>query len=433
MNHAAHAPQPLSRLTASPWLIVASGYLIGLLTSGLLAYTRGSFLVPIAEEIGSSRLELSLGFTIASAATAISAPIAGYLLDRYPVRRIALLLALWTSVGYFALAAIDGKLGLFIVMGLCFGLATYHLGGPTPAKLIVEWFDARRGLALSLISMGASTAGVLTPPIATALIESIGWRMTLVSFGVMIMTVVVPLVLLTMRNAPHRGDRATMAAPAVQTTQATPDINVEGDAAARAAIPLSVDRAWRRGEYLRNPNFWAVVIIFGTMGCIFSGVTLHLFPHTTDLGIDSIRASFIVSAMALMALISKPLFGWLVDHFDPRISVAVALLTQTGGVALLLFGATYPAILLAAAAFGTGYGGMVPLRNALTAITFGRQSFGEVSGAMRTSMAPLTMSGMPLAGWIFDTTGSYAVAFTVFIGLYLVAIAAIALLRFRAA
>lgn len=398
------------------WVIVAASYLVGLLTSGLLSYTRGIFLVPMAAELGSSRLELSVAFTISGIVAALSAPTAGYLLDRYPVPRMMVLMAIWTALGYFAVAAVDGRLGLFIVMGAFFGLATFHLGGPAPAKLVVDWFQARRGFALSLISMGASTAGVLTPPLATALIEALGWRWTFVIYGVVTLVVVVPLILLTLRPAPVPEQTGAVAGqPSV------------GPAPAAAR---TIDRVWTRREYLTNGTFWGIVIIFGVMGCVFGGVSLHLFAHLTDIGLSPLEASFVLSVMAGLALVSKPLFGALVDRLDGRVSVLVALGAQTLGMVLLLAAEGYASALVAAIVFGFGYGGMVPLRSALTAIGFGARSFGEVSGAMRTAMAPLTMGGMPLAGWIFDLYGSYAVAFITFIVLYVGAIAAVLLLRF---
>jgi MFS family permease len=399
------------------WIIVGASYLVGLLTGGLLAYTRGLFLVPMAEAFGSSRLELSLGFTISGIVAALTAPLAGYLLDRYPVPRLMVLMALWTVLGYWALALIHGPFGLYLVMGVFFGLATLHLGGVAPAKLVVDWFDQRRGLALSLIAMGASTAGVVTPPLAAALIEWLDWRWTFVVYGFVTLLVVVPLIVVALRPAPLQpGPVATGSASA--------------DGADAVATPLNVDRRWRRREYLASPPFWGIVVIFGVMGCVFSGVSLHLFAHLTDVGIEPIQASFVLSLMAALALISKPAFGALVDRLDARISVVVSLAAQLIGVWLLLTASTYLALAVAAAAFGFGYGGMVPLRNALTAIGFGRLSFAEITGASRTAMAPLTLGGMPLAGWIFDVYGSYSAAFVTFMAMFALALLAVLLLRF---
>jgi MFS family permease len=410
------------------WIIVVTGYLVGLLTSGLHSYTRGIFLVPMAATLESSRLELSLGFTIAGLVAAGTAPLAGWLLDRWPIRRLMTAMALWTVVGYLALSAVDSRLGLFVVMGLFFGLATFHLGGPAPSKLVVDWFPVRRGLALSLIAMGASTAGVLTPPMATALIELFDWRWTFVIYAGITLLLVVPLIVFAVRDAPRQVGGSASADRSVETSPAGGEHRgLETAPTGRVVAPEVVGRA-----YLRSRNFWSIVVMFGVMGCVFSGVSLHFFAHMTDLGVAPLRASFVLSVMAALALASKPVFGMLVDRLDARVSVGVCLVSQLVGVALLLVAESEWQFLIAAIAFGFGYGGMVPLRSALTAIGFSTAAFGEISGAMRTAMAPLTMGGMPLAGWIFDVSGSYAAAFWAFLGLYVLALGALGLWRLEA-
>ena len=61
--------------------------------------------------------------------------------------------------------------------------------------------------------------------------------------------------------------------------------------------------------------------------------------------------------------------------------------------------------------------------------TFGRDRFGAVLGLMRPAIFPIQILGVPFAGWIFDVTGSYDTAFKVFLGLYLLAVLAIAFYR----
>ena len=81
--------------------------------------------------------------------------------------------------------------------------------------------------------------------------------------------------------------------------------------------------------------------------------------------------------------------------------------------------------LIGACFFGFGMGGVVPMQGAVVGAAFGRASFGRVLGAMRPPMAVIHLAGVPFAGWIYDTTGDYTVAFTTFIVLYLFAAAAV--------
>jgi len=80
--------------------------------------------------------------------------------------------------------------------------------------------------------------------------------------------------------------------------------------------------------------------------------------------------------------------------------------------------AGYSGLLLAAVVFGLGMGGVVPLQGALCGLVFGRLSFGEVMGLMRPVQVPLHALGIPLAAWIHDTTGSFELAFQIFVGVY---------------
>ena len=71
--------------------------------------------------------------------------------------------------------------------------------------------------------------------------------------------------------------------------------------------------------------------------------------------------------------------------------------------------------------FGYGMGGVVPLQSAIVGKVFGRAHFGRALGMMRPAMFPVQIIGIPLAGWVYDTTGSYAQAFMFFLLLYVIA------------
>ena len=84
---------------------------------------------------------------------------------------------------------------------------------------------------------------------------------------------------------------------------------------------------------------------------------------------------------------------------------------------------------LGAALFGYGVGGIVPLHGNVVGKTFGSERFGAVLGLMRPAMFPIQILGVPFAGWVYDTTGSYALAFQVLFVLYGMAALAISFYR----
>jgi len=86
-------------------------------------------------------------------------------------------------------------------------------------------------------------------------------------------------------------------------------------------------------------------------------------------------------------------------------------------------------LLFASALFGIGMGGVVPLQAALVGAAFGRKTFGKVMGLMSPAMLPIQMLGVPFAGHIFDRTGSYRIAFQVFVGAFALSLLVLTRLR----
>ncbi len=117
-------------------------------------------------------------------------------------------------------------------------------------------------------------------------------------------------------------------------------------------------------------------------------------------------------------MLGKVVFGWIVDRLDPRLALLAAIGSQFLGQLGMLAADGYLAFALGATVFGFGMGGIVPLHGAIAGIAFGRENFGRVMGLMRPAMMPLQVSGLPFAGWIFDTRGDYTLAFQVFLGFY---------------
>jgi predicted MFS family arabinose efflux permease len=136
-----------------------------------------------------------------------------------------------------------------------------------------------------------------------------------------------------------------------------------------------------------------------------------------------------MSLTAGFGILGKLSFGWLADYWRARSAVWLTIACQIAGQLLMFQTDRLWLFAMGAALFGYGMGGVVPLQGALVARLFGRRRFGQALGSMRPAMFPLQIAGVPLAGWIFDTTGSYRPAFVLFIVLYL--LAASAALAFR--
>jgi MFS family permease len=400
------------------WWMVALAFLTNFISVGFGFYSYGVFFKALAVEFGGSRFAVSAGLTSLQLCSALSAPLVGRLLDRGATRQVMTAGALLLGVG-FALASQIGALWHFyLVFGVVMGVAVCMLGGLASSTLIANWFVAQRGAALGLAAMGISVSGVVMPLVGTFLIGLYGWRMTFLLYAAIALFTVAPAVFVWVVHRPEDVGQGP-------DGERPPEMQMHG-------APLSAERELGVRAILGDRNFWIIGTVIALNFSALGALLTHAVPHATDLGWSPAEAALLLSAMAGAGAIGKPLFGVLTDRVDKRAAVLGAAGLQLVGVELLLHARSYPALLTAGAIFGFGMGGVVPLQGALVGAAFGRQAFGRVMGLLIPVMMPLNVIGSPLAGYVHDRTGSYALAFRVFAGMFALSMVVLAALRLPA-
>jgi MFS family permease len=184
---------------------------------------------------------------------------------------------------------------------------------------------------------------------------------------------------------------------------------------------------------VRDRNFAIIAAVIALNFSALGALLTHAVPHATDLGFSPESAALVLSAMAGAGSIGKPLFGALADRIDKRSAVWMAAGLQLCGSGLFIGARSYPLLIAAALVFGLGMGGIVPLQGALIGAAFGRRAFGRAMGLLALAMLPLIVVSSPFAGYVFDRTGSYDLAFTVFTGMFALSMVVLLMLRLPAA
>lgn len=410
------------------WKIVVATFVTHFISVGFIFYSYGAFFKALAADFGGSRLGVSLGLSVVQLVTGVFAPLLGRLLDRGSIREIMALGALLMAAGFFVGSRISELWQFYLVLGALLALGAAMLGGLSGSTLVAKWFVERRGTALGITATGISVSGLVMAPVATELIARYGWRVTFVLYGGVVLVVVLPVVWLMIVNRPE-------------------DLGLLPDGGARASatpetlepvLPLApgdqmIDHPgsfhWSARGALRDSNFWVISMAVALNFCALGAILTHIIPHATDIGIPPDAAALVLSCMAGMGVVGKVTFGWLADRGDKRVTFWLASGLQALGVSLVLTAGSYSALLVAGAIFGLGMGGLIPLWGALIGAAFGRFAFGRVMGLMSPFMLPIQMVGVPLAGYIFDRSGSYELAFRIFIVIYAVAIGVLLFLR----
>lgn len=397
--------------------MVGVAFVVEFIAVGFFFYSFGVFFKAIEAELAGSRLGVSLGMMVTGAVGGMIAPFMGRALDRYPIKRIMLMGALALSVAFALLSRVTAIWQYYLVLGTFFAFGMSMMGGLATAKLVANWFQARRGTALGIAGVGISLSGFVMPPVAAWLVSELGWRGGFLVYAVGTVAVVVPVVALFVVNRPEdMGLRPDGAAPQPESSD-----------------EASADISWNTRQILTSRNFWAIAFPFAMSFSSLSAILIHLVPHANDLGIPISRAAWVLSCAAGAGAVGKLIFGRLVDLVEPRLAIWASLGTQLVGLGMIMQEPGYAGLVAGAVVFGFGMGGVVPLQGAVTGLAFGRLSFGKALGLMRPVQFLIQPIGVPLAGWIYDTTGGYDLAWKFFFGMYVAASLLIVALRVRRA
>jgi cyanate permease len=375
------------------WRIVAAALVCQFVSAGFLFYSFGVFFKSVAAELGGSRLDVSLGLAAANVAGALSAPLIGRAVERGSARIVILGGSFACGAGYLLLGSAGALWQFYVVLATFVGVGTLALGNIPQAALVTRWFAAKRGTALGIATVGVSLSGLIMPTVATVLIHRFGWRVGYRVYATMAVVLVLPLVIWILVDRPE-------------------DLGLFPDGTA-SPDPTSAPRFTTK-EVVGSRAFWCIAITFGLAIFSVSAMLTHMVPHLTDIGLGPYRAASLLSLAAACGIVGKVVFGRIADTTDPRRAVWLSLGLQVVGAVMILSLRGLVPLTGAVVVFGFGMGGIVPLQSTLTAAAFGPDVFPRASGLMRPVMLPLSASGVPLAGWLFDRFGNYTAAFTTF-------------------
>ncbi|MDE0944833.1 MAG: MFS transporter [Alphaproteobacteria bacterium] len=359
-------------------------------------------LKPIAAEFGATRSDASMAYAVTMIGFGVGGVIMGRWSDRVGVMWPALVGSVLLALGFVLAARAENLFQLYLAQGLLIGmLGNAALFAPLVADTTL-WFHRRRGIAVAIVASGNYLAGVLWPPVIQYYIDLSGWRATYTGIGVFCLVAIPPLCLILYRRAPVLNDT---------------DSEQEAD----TDRPLGLSPNGLHG--------W--LCIAGIACCVAMAMPqAHIVAHATDLGHAAQRGAEMLALMLATGIVSRLGFGWISD----RIGGLSTLMLGGSLQAVMLFGFMFAeslsSLYLMAALFGLSQGGIVP-----SYAIIARRYFVPGQAGWRIALVlSLTLLGMAFGGWLagflYDLTGSYRMAFIIAVGFNLANMAiAFALLR----
>ncbi|MBI3198460.1 MAG: MFS transporter, partial [Rhodospirillales bacterium] len=304
----------------------------------------------------------------------------GWLADRTSPRVPLLIAGVSIPAGGW-LASSGGELALYagyaIPLGFLGNAATF-----TPAMNNIQgWFQRRRSTAVSIISVGPAISGFVWPQVYRWLLPEVGWRETLVIYGVTA-GVLLFVCAFYVRPSPIARSRAAR--------------SVED----HSALPM--------------PSSSIMVLLSAAAFCCCTAMAVpfvHMVAFCGDLGYSPARGSEAIALILLTAVAATFVMGRLSDYVDPiRVSLLCALI-QIASLLGFVFVEGLSGIYTLSVIHGIPY---IAIVQGYALIL--RYLYGPTIAGWRLGVVMLfAMAGMAVGGWlggaIFDATLSYRSAF----------------------
>jgi MFS family permease len=262
-----------------------------------------------------------------------------------------------------------------------------------------------------LVKVGTGLGMTVMPLVASALISAFEWRKSYLILGILTFVVTIPLAQLFRRNPQEMGllpdDKKQLATESLTLVE-------EG---------LSLREAIRTGQ------FWMVCGFY--LATVFCGMTIlvHIIPHAVDLNIPKSTAAGIVSTIGGASILGRLVMGFSGDKIGHKRALVVCFLIAVISLSWLQIAGELWMLYSFAIVYGFAHGGFYALTSPLIAGLFGTRSQGTLLGIVIFSGTLGGSIGMVLAGYIFDVTNSYQLAFLILLILEIIGFILAALIR----
>lgn len=391
----------------------------------MASYAFGVFVEPLEKEFGWTRTQINFSLTL-GLITGFLSPIVGRWMDRFGARPVMVVSLLFLAAGFLLRSVMTnaGNVTIDTSPDLLFWqpdihftfLTQYYLfslllfvGFPgatvMPAgRLISIWFARTRGRMMGIVTAGNNFGGLTMVPLGALVIATAGWRWGFAVYGFILIGIAIAAWYF-IRDRPEdvAGESNKRWAPPV----------MDARAAAAAAAGYTVR------EVVRMRTFYFISIGLTAAMFTYSAVLTQLFPHMEAEGFSKGEAAAGIAILAAFGIGSKLIFGRLSETITARWATVLSLAIQAVGLALFIVADGSDLAWVAVVVFGMGFGGLGALIPLTVAEAFGVRNFGSILGLISMVGVIPVVIGPTMAGFVFDRTGNYDLAFGITIVLFL--------------
>ena len=291
------------------WIIVAVANL-GIFSSGPgQSHTFSVFVGPIGKDLDLSSTSIASAYGLATLIAAFMLPYMGKLIDKYGARKMLIIVSIILGFSCVFFGAASNFLMLTVGFGFLrfFGQGSLMLGC---ANLVSQWFDKKRGFAMSLMALGFGISMAIHPPLSQFLIDEYGWKFAWVFLGVSTWIIMVPTLYILAWNTP-------------ESVGLLPDGDKRAESINDKNEPIEgLDLT----QALKEKSFYILSAMWFGMAMLVT--TLHFYQVTilTSQGISTDFAANLFTVSAIAMVLFMPVVGKLFDNIPTNFVLTIGLI-----------------------------------------------------------------------------------------------------------
>ncbi len=370
------------------WIVVLAAFL-AILISSLRSYAFGVFIDPLEAYFGWKRAPISLAYSISLIVTSFVAILFGRFSDNYGIRKTMILGGFLIIPGFLLSSQIDSLREMYLYFGLIgIGAGAFYVPITTT---VTRWFDEKKGLAVGITVSALGIGMAFFPPGLERVISSMGWRSAFLIMG-LISLILLSISLTFIRDPPDKS-------------------NIKNDIIGRKNKKTREEEGMTLIEAFKTKRFWIIYGMFLVAQFSAMLVTIHIVPYSEDIGFKSFYAAMTLTAIGLSNVFGRLFGGFTSDKIGVVKGTMIFFLVQSLSIFLLPIAETLFLLYAVSLIFGLAFGGWVMIYPVIVSEFFGTKHSGEILGALGTVAGIGGALGPYFAGFIYDFTGKYDIAF----------------------
>jgi len=388
------------------WKNVVLLFVIYMASFGLVFYGYSVIFPMMIKALNWNRGTASIAHMVLIAIMGLTTPLVAVSIKKYGVKRTVIFGMVVLLTGLVLIPTITTQIWQWVILwGVFIGVGLSFSGLVPVQTMLMYWFNIKRGTAIGIVMTGAGLGGFAAQPFYTWIMMSCDtWKTGWLSSAMMVLIGLICSFFLI--NKPE---------DVAQHPDGLnhDDINSDQTVHSRGARTHRTSDAWQLRDVFKTPTIWFVAVVSIGYLMAFFFITSHGVLYLTDKGFSQMQAASMLSFVIMGSGIAKFPAGWLGDRIEPRWIFVVSL-----GVMLIMFTGIWkisnPTLIAGMCiTFGFCYGTQLVMHPTLMGNYYGPKAFPAIAGVMGPFLVLIPASVPMVAGYIFEKTGNYNLAFAI--------------------